>query len=142
LTKVSVDPLDEIVISGIAGRFPKSDNVAEFADNLYNKIDMVDDSEARWKHTEPEIPKRSGKISRLEKFDAVFFSVNHRQANALDPQTRLLMEHAYEAIVDAGISPTSLRGSSTGVFIGASFSEAEEPLLFEKQVKDGLGLVG
>jgi fatty acid synthase len=38
------NPEDEIVISGISGRFPNSANVAEFAHNLYNKIDMVDDS--------------------------------------------------------------------------------------------------
>lgn len=38
------DPDDEIVISGISGRFPNSANVAEFANNLYNKVDMVDDA--------------------------------------------------------------------------------------------------
>lgn len=38
------DPQDEIVISGISGRFPNSANVAEFASNLYNKVDMVDDA--------------------------------------------------------------------------------------------------
>lgn len=38
------DPDDEIVISGISGRFPNSANVAEFAHNLYNKVDMVDDA--------------------------------------------------------------------------------------------------
>lgn len=55
------DPRDEIVISGVSGRFPSSRNMREFADNLYNKVDMVDDSEARWRHTNPIIPKRSGK---------------------------------------------------------------------------------
>lgn len=40
-------PDDEIVISGISGRFPSSSNLHEFAYNLYNKIDMVDD-DGRW----------------------------------------------------------------------------------------------
>lgn len=34
---------------------------------------MVDDDERRWRHTNPEIPKRMGKIDRLEKFDSAFF---------------------------------------------------------------------
>lgn len=43
----ALTPGDEIVISGISGRFPASDNIDHFADNLYNKIDMVDDDERR-----------------------------------------------------------------------------------------------
>jgi fatty acid synthase, animal type len=141
-TRVLVDPEDEIVISGISGRFPNSDNLTEFAFNLYNKVDMVDDDERRWRHIDPEIPKRSGKINGIEKFDASFFSVHKRQAHAMDPQARLFIEHAYEAILDAGVNPKSLRESRTGVFMGGCFSETEEVCLFDKQVKDGLGLIG
>ena len=67
---------NNIVISGIAGRFPNSRNLSEFAHNLYNKIDMVDEAETRWKHFLPEVPRRTGKIPDLEKFDASFFSLN------------------------------------------------------------------
>ena len=91
LTKATINPEDEIVISGISGRFPNSDNMHDFAHNLYNKVDMVDDDEKRWRHTNPEIPKRFGKVNRLEKFDAFFFSVHHRQANTMDPQCRMLL---------------------------------------------------
>lgn len=70
---------EEIVISGISGRFPNSKNVAEFSFNLYNSVDMIDDSERRWKHTNPNIPKRHGKIYDLDKFDANHFGVHHRQ---------------------------------------------------------------
>lgn len=133
---------EEIVISGIAGRFPNSNNVAEFSQNLYGKIDMVDDAETRWKHTNPEIPRRCGKVPKIEKFDASFFSVHHRQANCMDPQGRMLLEHAYEAILDAGINPKSLRGTSTGVFIGCCFVEIEGELVYKRPLKDGLGLTG
>lgn len=51
-------PGDEIVISGISGRFPNAENMQEFSFNLYNKVDMVDDLETRWRHTNIEIPKR------------------------------------------------------------------------------------
>jgi len=134
-----VDPDDEIIISGISGRFPNSANVTELAHNLYNKIDMVDNSEIRWKHIDPEIPQRLGKTVNLNKFDASFFSVHNRQAFSMDPQCRCLLEHAYEAVLDAGISPKTLRGSRTGVFIGCCFVETEGYMFYEKSIKDGLG---
>lgn len=134
-----VDSDDEVVISGISGRFPNSANIAEFAYNLYNKIDMVDDLETRWKHIDPEIPKNLGKTVNLNKFDASFFSVNNRQAYFMDPQCRCLLEHSYEAILDAGINPKLLRGSRTGVFIGCNYVESEKAFFYDKTVKDGLG---
>jgi fatty acid synthase len=39
---------EEIVISGIGGRFPESDTIDEFANNLYNKVDMIVDDDRRW----------------------------------------------------------------------------------------------
>lgn len=143
LTKATVsDSRDEIVITGIAGRFPNSENVGEFAYNLYNKIDMVDEDEKRWKHINPEIPRRLGKVGNLQKFDGFFFSVHHRQANAMDPQCRMLLEHSYEAVLDAGVNPKSLRGSRTGVFIGCCYAETEEHMIYGKMLKNGLGLTG
>lgn len=139
---INIDGDDDIVISGISGRFPNSDNMAEFDFNLYNKIDMLDDDERRWRHTNPEIPKRSGKINNLEKFDASFFGVNFKQARCMDPQGRLVLEHAYEAILDSGTTPKSIRGSNTGVFIGVSFNETEKIWIYEKISKEGFGLTG
>lgn len=70
-------PEDEIVISGISGRFPSSNNMHDFAHNLYNKIDMVDDDERRWRHTNPEIPRRMGKASReIKKLNRKFDQTN------------------------------------------------------------------
>lgn len=74
---------DEIVISGISGRFANSMNLAELSHNLYNKIDMIDDKEVRWRHTNPAIPKRSGNIGGLHKFDATHFKVHARQVSVL-----------------------------------------------------------
>lgn len=133
---------EDIVVSGISGRFPKSNNMREFANNLYNKVDMVDNSESRWKHFHPEVPKRSGKVSNLEKFDASFFSIHKKLANFTDPQGRVLLEHAYEAILDAGVSPQSLIGSRTGVFIGSSNSDSKDSYLFKIPTKDGHAVTG
>ncbi|XP_011203074.2 fatty acid synthase [Bactrocera dorsalis] len=133
---------DEIVISGMAGKFPNSHNIAEFERNLYNKIDMVDDDERRWRHFHPEIPKRSGKIYNLEKFDATFFGVHFKQAHTMDPQTRILIETAYEAVIDAGINPKSLCGTKTGVYIGSCISESEKTWFYEKVSSGGFGMTG
>jgi fatty acid synthase len=103
---------------------------------------MVDDSEKRWKHTNAEIPKRMGKVSDLEKFDATFFGVHFKQAHTMDPQCRLLIEVAYEAILDAGLPPKSLRGSRCGVFVGACFAESEKTWFYEKMTVGGFGITG
>lgn len=133
---------EKIVVSGISGRFPKADNVREFAHNLYNKVDMADDGEQRWKHFYQDVPRRSGKINNLEKFDASFFSIHNRLANDTDPQARILLEHAYEAILDAGVSPQSLHGSRTGVFIGTSHSDSKDSFLVKIPSKDGQAVSG
>ncbi|XP_077491712.1 fatty acid synthase-like [Amblyomma americanum] len=114
---------DGFVISGISGRFPQAGDLVEFKEKLYAGVDLVTDDEARWPRGLLGVPERMGTIRDLTRFDAQFFSVPPRQADVMDPQLRLLLETTYEAILDAGYDPATLRGRKVGVFVGCYVSD-------------------
>ncbi|KAJ2952057.1 hypothetical protein O0L34_g4320 [Tuta absoluta] len=126
------DCSDNICVTGIAGYFPNSYSVNHLADNLFNKVDLISDDERRWKKQHPEIPQRTGKIYDVQKFDAEFFGYHFKQAHTLNPLSRLLLERVYECLIDAGVNPGELRGTNTGVFLGACISESEKEWTYEK----------
>jgi acyl transferase domain-containing protein/thioesterase domain-containing protein/NADP-dependent 3-hydroxy acid dehydrogenase YdfG len=67
--------------------------------------------------------REGGFLLDAAEFDAAFFGIGAREALAMDPQQRVLLEGAWEACEDAGIDPASLRGSRTGVFAGLMYHD-------------------
>lgn len=135
-------PGEDLVISGISGSFPQSDNINIFSDNLSKKLDLITPADQRWTVKNPEIPERIGIMKNLAKADAAFFGLSYKQVNCMDPMSRMLLEKSIEAVIDAGLSPVELKGTRTGVFIGVCISETEEVWFYEKIHNQGLGLLG
>ncbi|KAK3875727.1 hypothetical protein Pcinc_019416 [Petrolisthes cinctipes] len=134
--------VEAVVVSGMSGRFPESNNVEQFATNLFDGVDMVTQDDRRWTPGLHGLPTRSGKLLDLSHFDSSFFGVSPRQAHAMDPQLRLLLELTYEAVVDAGYNPSELRGRRIGVYIGVSSSESEEAWTSDPASVSGYALTG
>ncbi|MCF3123072.1 SDR family NAD(P)-dependent oxidoreductase [Streptomyces arenae] len=67
--------------------------------------------------------RSGGFLDTATEFDADFFGISPREALAMDPQQRLVLETSWQALEDAGIDPTALRGTAAGMFFGAEIQE-------------------
>ncbi|XP_023310798.1 fatty acid synthase-like [Anoplophora glabripennis] len=132
---------EEIVISGISGRYPECKNIEELMEALLNGVDLVTDEDTRFPRGVMGIPPRMGKVPELDKFDSTFFGIHAKQAEFLDPRHRILLETVQECIVDAGYNPQELRGSKTGVYAGlGTFTNPEQ--MREREDTDGYTNIG
>ena len=121
---------DFVAIIGLACRFPGGANSpANYWSLLQDGVDAITEVPPdRWHNDDYYDSDRSksgkivtrfgGFIDQVDQFDPQFFSISPREATFTDPQQRILLELAWQALEHAGIDPSSLVGSQTGVFTG------------------------
>ncbi|MES2824542.1 MAG: SDR family NAD(P)-dependent oxidoreductase [Pseudomonadota bacterium] len=129
ITQISAHkkPSGDIAIVGMAGRYPKAKNLNEMWQNLIQGKDCIetipDNRFEKRRQNEFGEKYRGGFIDDVDKFDSLFFNISPREAETIDPQERLFLEVAWEAIEDAGYYPETLAKENTprniGVFVGA-----------------------
>ncbi|MEM8673191.1 MAG: type I polyketide synthase [Cyanobacteria bacterium P01_G01_bin.67] len=121
--------MEPIAIIGLGCRFPGARNPDAFWQLMHDGVDAITKvPHDRWEidHVyDPEVGKPGkmstrygGFLEQVDQFDPGFFGISPREAERIDPQQRLVLEVAWEAIENAGIAPDTLSGSQTGVFVG------------------------
>ncbi len=128
-------PLTPIAVVGMACRLPGGiDSPHKLWESLLRGDDLVTEIPAdRWDADEifdaekgvagRSVSKWGAFLEDVTGFDPDFFGINEREATAMDPQHRVLLETAWEAVEHAGRTPSSMSGTATGVFIGMSHDD-------------------
>lgn len=120
----------EVAIIGMAGRFPGAKNIDEFWYNLKHGVESIhvfSDGELRQSGvnealiSHPQYVKAGGKLEGVDLFDAAFFGFNPKEAEMLDPQHRLFLECAWEALEHAGYDSENTLGT-VGVYAGTGMN--------------------
>ncbi|MEH2186412.1 MAG: beta-ketoacyl synthase N-terminal-like domain-containing protein [Nostoc sp.] len=118
----------DIAIVGMSGRLPGAKNIDEFWHNLENRVesisffsnqDLIDLNLGEDILRDPNYVKAAPILEDIEHFDARFFGYTPREAELIDPQHRLFIECAWEALENAGYDPETYEGL-IGVYAGVS----------------------
>ncbi|MDK1378729.1 MULTISPECIES: non-ribosomal peptide synthetase/type I polyketide synthase [unclassified Sinorhizobium] len=116
-----------VAIIGMAGRFPGAENVDQFWSNLVNGIESIADLDEQTLREAgvdpatfgmPNYVKREAVISGVDLFDAAFFGISPKEAAWMDPQQRILLQTAYQALDHAGYGSRGTAEDRVGVFAG------------------------
>lgn len=122
----------KIAVVGMACRVPGADSYSSFWTNIANGVnalasernaDSIANGIVGTDTNGDDGQYRCGFVSGIDEFDAQFFRIRPIDARAMDPRQRMLLETCWEAIEDAAIEPSELRGSRVGVYVGMGGSE-------------------
>ncbi|WP_394836993.1 acyltransferase domain-containing protein [Pendulispora rubella] len=127
LERMRKERTEPIAVIGMGCRFPGDARDPEaFWRLIRDGVDAVSEVPAHRRHAGSAV-SAAGRwgafLSDVEGFDAAFFGISPREACQLDPQHRLLLEVAWEALEHAGLIPQRLAGTTTGVFLGMSTND-------------------
>ncbi|MFF9819620.1 type I polyketide synthase, partial [Streptomyces sp. NPDC014006] len=119
-TEVGI-PDDAIAIVGLSCRLPEASDKSTFWALLRDARHAIGKvPQDRWNaESLPPAARHGAFLERVDTFDPAFFGISPREASMMDPQQRLMLELSWEAFEDAGIPLRQVRGSRTGVFVGA-----------------------
>ncbi|QUX26970.1 SDR family NAD(P)-dependent oxidoreductase [Nocardiopsis akebiae] len=114
---------DAIAVIGMSGRFPQARTVDEFWQLLADGRDAVGpipaDRLRNWRTDRDASGVRGGWLPGAAEFDPLFFEISPREAEAMDPRQRLLLQESWRALEDAGYGSKQLRDNTMGMFVGA-----------------------
>lgn len=122
----------DIAVIGMAGRFPRAGSVDELWTNLCAGLECIsfftpEELEAEGLPAalvrRPDYVRALGLVEDADRFDAAFFGVTPREAQIMDPQQRIFLECAWEALEHAGHPPRRHRDGRIAVFAGTSASQ-------------------
>lgn len=144
---------EPIAIVGMGCRFPGAGNVEEFWGLLESGRDAIREVPSdRWNvddyyDQDTSAPGKmntrwGGFLEEIDCFDAPFFKLTPREAARMDPQQRLFLEVAWEALEGGGQPPLKLAGSRTGVFVGVSTHDYSSLQLSEPAAIDAFAGTG
>ncbi|XP_034244729.1 fatty acid synthase-like [Thrips palmi] len=133
----------EVVISGIGGMFPGSANLETLGKNILANEYLVTREESVWNQNQmTDVEPVAGRLPDWDQSDNPFFGMHNKLSIWTDPTTKLGFERCFEAMIDAGVHPASLRGSNTQVFVGMHLSDNEAGSLAYMDKSDGYGIMG
>ncbi|WP_189354298.1 type I polyketide synthase [Mesorhizobium sp. M2A.F.Ca.ET.039.01.1.1] len=116
-----------VAIIGMVGKFPGAENVDQFWNNLVGGIESIADLDEQTLREagvdpntfgKPNYVRREAVISEVDLFDAAFFGLSPKEAAWMDPQQRILLETAYQALDHAGYGSRENAEGRVGVFAG------------------------
>jgi len=141
-------PPHAIAIIGLAGRFPGAKNLDEFWQNIRNGVESLEtfsDSELDLAgvpaglRSHPLFVRKGVKLENVELFDGDFFGFSPREAQIVDPQHRIFLECAWEALEHAGY-PAGVTEASIGVYAGVGMNTyLTEQILRDPALTDTVG---
>ncbi|MGD6960814.1 SDR family NAD(P)-dependent oxidoreductase [Fictibacillus phosphorivorans] len=140
---------NDLAVIGMSGLFADSPNLNEFWNNIIEKKDLIREipnshfNYEPWFDPDPQVKdklycKWGSFIDDVDKFDAEFFNISPREAEMMDPQLRLLLQVLYSTAEDAGY-PSKIKGTKTGMYVGACFQDYKDRLPKEVDPHSGTG---